>query len=211
MLVLQYRLSYFIPNSMLIVNYLLYLIDQIAYIMVLNKKIFLLFAAGWLGISGYFTDPALQDNQAQITLHLVSDNVVGTIGGLQTKSHFDPEQLHESFIRAKVQVASLKTGNMARDLRLFSKKFLGKKKYPEIAFKSTRIVQDHTGYLVVGNLTIKDISKSTVLDTRLIQDTIFAVTSVNLMDFGIQVNEKRFENKVDVYIRIPLNASPPQD
>ncbi|XLS27382.1 YceI family protein [Flavobacteriaceae bacterium M23B6Z8] len=144
------------------------------------------------------------DDQASIRLEIVSDGIIGSIEGLKTEVEFDQEQLEASFIKATLDVSTLSTGNMVRDIKLTSRKYLHKKKFPNITFKSVSIRNVYTGYLITGELTIKEITKEVVFDVGYSDGAVIGVGSVNLMDFDIELSNKRYENKLDIYIDLPL-------
>lgn len=144
------------------------------------------------------------DNQATIRLELMSQGILGEIEGLKTTVEFDAENLEESYIKATLDVTTLNTGNMVRDIKLTSRKYLNKKKFPTITFKSISIKDVYTGYLITGELTIKEKTKNIVFDVGYSEGSVIGVGSINLLDFDIELSEKRYENKLDIYIDFPL-------
>jgi polyisoprenoid-binding protein YceI len=70
----------------------------------------------------------------------------------------------ESSAELTIQTNSISTGVADRDGHLRSEDFLAVDKFPEIAFKSTRVV-GHSGdeFTVVGDLTIRDVTKEVEL------------------------------------------------
>ncbi|WP_340198547.1 YceI family protein [Ascidiimonas sp. W6] len=173
--------------------------------MLLAKKLLAIAGLGILVIF-FLSPPKIEvlDNQASIRLELASERISGTINGLETEVLFDAKNLSESIIRATLEVGTLSTGNMVRDIKFGSRKYLHKKKHPVISFKSLQIKDVGNGYLITGELTIKDITKETVFHVGYTQGSIVGVGSINLMDYGIELSEKRYENKMDVYIDFPL-------
>ncbi|MFC4111575.1 YceI family protein [Nonomuraea zeae] len=86
----------------------------------------------------------------------------------KVRGHFDSftgsvtvaENPLESTAELTIQTASITTGVADRDGHLRSDDFLSVEKYPEITFKSTRVV-GHSGdeFTVVGDLTVRDVTK----------------------------------------------------
>lgn len=77
------------------------------------------------------------------------------------------EHLADVRVEATIGTASIYTGDDERDEDLRSGNFLEASRYPEIHFRSTRVEQtsdDEGG--VVGELTIKDVTRPVVLDVR---------------------------------------------
>ncbi|NAS30636.1 hypothetical protein GTQ40_06610 [Flavobacteriaceae bacterium R38] len=142
------------------------------------------------------------DDQAIINLHLASKDITGSVGGLITDVYFDPENLHKSFVKAELSTQTISTGNKLRDIKLMSKKFLNKKKYEKITFKSKKIVAVDNGYIINGEINIKGIVKPTAIDAVYSEGVIVAFASINLMDYDIEFSDKRNENKLDIYIKL---------
>jgi polyisoprenoid-binding protein YceI len=79
----------------------------------------------------------------------------GSFDTLQGQLHIDEQNPANSWVEAEVDAASINTHNILRDTHLRSNAFFAVKKYPTIAFKSTRV--EHIGdsaYKVTGNLTL---------------------------------------------------------
>lgn len=86
-------------------------------------------------------------------------DITGTITG-------DPENWTEAKIEAAIGAASIDTRNEDRDNHLRSADFFEADKYPEIRFVSKEITEAGEGkYKVVGDLTIRDVTKEVALDT----------------------------------------------
>src|SRR5690606_16701542 len=76
----------------------------------------------------------------------------------------DPEA---SLVDAVLSVASLDTGNAQRDRHLRSADFFDVDTYPQMTFRSTSVQRGAKDvWLVVGNLTIRDINHEVVLPVR---------------------------------------------
>ena len=175
--------------------------------MLFEKKLLGITALFLFAVSFYSTPTInVNDDLATIRLQLVSDGILGTISGLKTSIEFDPEQLEKSFVKATLEVKTLSTRNKVRDYKLGSRKYLYKKKYPTISFKSTYIRDVYDGYLIVGDLTIKDQTKQVAFDVAYREGKIVGAGSINLLDFNIKMSDKRFENKLDVYIDLPVSG-----
>jgi len=63
-----------------------------------------------------------------------------------------------------VKAASITTGSEQRDGHLKTGDFLEVEKYPDIVFKVTKVTRKGDQYEVVGDLTIKDVTKEITLD-----------------------------------------------
>ncbi|GII84644.1 polyisoprenoid-binding protein [Sphaerisporangium siamense] len=70
----------------------------------------------------------------------------------------------ESSAELTIRTASIETGSADRDNHLRSEDFLAVEKFPELTFRSTRVVE-HSGddFTVVGDLTIRDVTRPVTL------------------------------------------------
>ncbi len=89
----------------------------------------------------------------------------GRFNRLHGHLHIDEQNPANSWVEAEVDAASINTHNLLRDTHLRSNAFFAVKKYPTIAFKSTRV--EHIGgsaYKVTGNLTLLGTTKPITFD-----------------------------------------------
>lgn len=109
-------------------------------------------------------DPA--HSSADFTVrHMMVTNVRGSFGNLSGTINFDPENPGASSVEATIDVATINTGVEDRDNHLRSADFFEVEKYPNITFKSTDVeVTGDKSAKVTGDLTIRDVTKSVVLD-----------------------------------------------
>lgn len=89
-------------------------------------------------------------------------------GGFDSFSgHVQLEQI-ESFknaeIRFDLDVASINTRDDSRDHHLISADFFDADRYPKITFVKTATEGDSTNFKLIGDLTIKDVTKEVVFD-----------------------------------------------
>jgi polyisoprenoid-binding protein YceI len=81
--------------------------------------------------------------------------------------HIDEQNPANSWVEAEVDAASLTTHNLLRDTHLRSNAFFAVKKYPTMAFRSTRVEQiGGTAYKVTGNLTLLGTTKPITFDVE---------------------------------------------
>ena len=84
----------------------------------------------------------------------------GHFSGLKSTIRFDEHDLGSSSIAASIDASTVNTGIGLRDHHLrVEEQFLNVKKYPEISFRSKKIVKSEKGFTADGELTIKGITK----------------------------------------------------
>jgi polyisoprenoid-binding protein YceI len=66
----------------------------------------------------------------------------------------------QSSVTATVDLNSINTGQEQRDAHIRSADFFEVEKYPEMTFVSTGIKQSEEGFVLEGDLTIKDVTKT---------------------------------------------------
>jgi polyisoprenoid-binding protein YceI len=104
-----------------------------------------------------------------------------------------------STAEATLQTASIDTGTPDRDKHLVSGDFLAVEKFPTITFGNARVTgQKGSDFTVVGDLTIKDVTREVTLDVELdgvAKDpwgneklAITAKTEIDREDWGITYN-----------------------
>lgn len=98
--------------------------------------------------------------------HLMISTVRGHFGAVSGTIVLDEANPEASTVTAEIDVTSIDTRQEQRDAHLRSADFFDVEKYPNIAFRSTRIEALGGGrYNVVGDLTIRDVTREVVLET----------------------------------------------
>ena len=99
--------------------------------------------------------------------HLIVATVRGEFEQFSGTVEFDEEDLTRSQADIRIEAASVTTRNAQRDEHFRSADFFDVERYPYITFKSKRVImQDaHHGQLV-GDLTIRNITRDVVLDAE---------------------------------------------
>ena len=99
--------------------------------------------------------------------HLIVATVRGEFEQFSGTVEFDEEDLTRSQADIRIEAASVTTRNAQRDEHFRSADFFDVERYPYITFKSKRVImQDaHHGQLV-GDLTIRNITREVVLDAE---------------------------------------------
>lgn len=127
--------------------------------------------------------------------HLVISNVKGVFKELSGSILYDEKEFSKSSVQVTIQVKSIDTGNQDRDTHVKNPDFLDVEKYPEIAFKSSKIEKQKDKLLATGTLSLHGVSKEVQIPFTMfgpIQDpwgkTRFGVEGkvmINRQDYGI--------------------------
>ncbi len=99
--------------------------------------------------------------------HLVITTIKGQFRDFEGAALIDEANPGNSSVTASIDVASIDTNVPDRDTHLRSDDFFNAEKFPKITFKSTRVeLVDGTHAKVHGDLTIRDVTRTVVLDTE---------------------------------------------
>lgn len=97
--------------------------------------------------------------------HLMIATVKGSFGKYDVSFSGDEGDLTKASVVAKIETASIDTGNAQRDGHLRSPDFFDAEKYPEISFVGKKIVGDVFGdFKIVGDLSIHGVTKEVTLN-----------------------------------------------
>jgi len=99
--------------------------------------------------------------------HMMIASVHGEFDQIGGSVEFDPQDLQRSSVDVKIDAASINTREPQRDAHLKSPDFLDVEKYPYLVFKSKRVeAADATHGRLVGDLTIRDVTREVALDVE---------------------------------------------
>lgn len=147
------------------------------------------------------------DSSASIVKFTVKNfpaNVKGTIKGMEAEISFDPSDLAHSSIKASVDINTLHTGIGLRDKHLKTAEFFDAAKYPKLTFTSKSISKTDKGYVTVGDLTMKDVTKEVQLpftfNTTNTGGVFTGTLSVNRADYHIGSKGGIIASQIEVEI-----------
>jgi len=138
------------------------------------KRIIALLSVTLLTLSGAFAQEATwvadkAHTQVMFTVsHLVIADVTGRFGDFDiTLTQKENDDFSGSDLNAEIRTASVSTDNERRDGHLRSDDFFNAEKFPAISFKASSFEKvDQSSYKITGELTMRDVTKSVVLDTE---------------------------------------------
>jgi polyisoprenoid-binding protein YceI len=156
----------------------------------------------WNGLTlpapGTFVIDASHTRVGFVARHLMITKVRGSFPGVSGELVV-AEDPQASTVSATMATATITTGTEERDAHLRSADFLDVEKFPELTFRSKRVTeQDGTSFTLVGDLTIKDVTREVALRVEFEgvavspwgQEVVAftARTEIDREDFGITWN-----------------------
>lgn len=117
-------------------------------------------------------------------------SVDGSFSGLTGFLQFEKDNIAKSEIFLSVNSNSVNTQNKERDKHLKKEDYFNVDTFPLITFKSTKITKviGLNKYVIVGNLTIKGITKQIEFDA-----TISNKDSIKILKGAFQINRRTFK------------------
>jgi polyisoprenoid-binding protein YceI len=104
---------------------------------------------------------------AFIGRHFMLTKVRGRFTGLEGRIEVG-EQLDDSTVDVRIDVASIDSGDQTRDDHLRSDDLFDVDRHPEATFRSTRVQIDGSSGSMIGDLTIRGVTRTVALDIRYI-------------------------------------------
>ncbi len=142
-------------------------------------------------------------NHSQVTFsarHMGIFTVRGSFGKFEIDLDYNAKNPAASSVVARIDAASIDTGNEQRDGHLASPDFLDAETYPELVFESTRIekLSGRTGK-IHGDLTIRGVTRPATLDVEFTDEVrspwgttsmgFNARTVIDRTDWGLNWNQ----------------------
>jgi polyisoprenoid-binding protein YceI len=130
--------------------------------------------------------------------HLMVSDVRGEFKTYTATITLDPKNVENSSVEVTIDAPSISTNNEKRDGHLKSPDFFDVEKYPTITFKSKKIVKKGDGWVAVGDLTMRGVTKEIELPFTLTGPVnlgpasvigVSAATEINRQDFGVSWNK----------------------
>jgi polyisoprenoid-binding protein YceI len=131
--------------------------------------------------------------------HMMITNVTGVFEAATGTIDYTPGNPGATKADITIEAKSINTRNARRDTHLKTDDFINVEKYPAITFKSKRVQNVRAdGFDMVGDLTIRDVTKEVVLDGEYegqIDDPygnkragFTATTQISRSEFGVRWN-----------------------
>jgi polyisoprenoid-binding protein YceI len=144
-------------------------------------------------------DPAHSQIQFSVR-HMMISNVRGRFENFTGAIEFEEKDPTRSLVDVQIETASINTRETQRDNHLKSPDFLNAEKYPYLSFKGKRIEKiDDSHGRVIGDLTIRDVTKEVALDVEYagqakspwgtVSAGFSATAKINRKDWGLTYNQ----------------------
>jgi len=171
----------------------------------------------------YQIDPKHSAAHFQVR-HMTIAFVKGEFGNVTGTVNFDPANLGAASVDVSIEVASLYTRDKDRDGHMQSPDILDAAANPTVKFKSKKVSKADAGYSVVGDLTLRGVTKEITLNVSNVSDEVTdpwtlkrrgvtANTKINRSAFGMGWNMElpgvglMVSDEVEVSIDIEMTRS----
>ena len=131
-------------------------------------SVFVLAFTGGLFAADTYTVDASHTTVGFSVRHMGISNVKGTFPKVSGTLLLDEKNMAKSSVDITIDVASVNTNNEKRDAHLQSPDFFDVAQFPTVTFKSKTVAKTAQGYSVVGDLTMKGVTKTVSIPFTLV-------------------------------------------
>ncbi len=132
--------------------------------------------------------------------HMLITKVSGKFKEFSGTIDYDEKDITKSSVLVTIKTASIDTESERRDNHLRSADFFDAENFPEITFASKKIEKRGDGYVAVGDLTMRGVTKEIALPFTILGSVkdqrsgtrigIEASAALNRFDFGVKWDRK---------------------
>ena len=120
---------------------------------------------------------------------------------IQGTINVDNEKPAASSVNVTIPLSSINTNVAALDKHIQGAEFFDAAKYPNITFKSTKVeTKDKKHFKIMGDLTIKGVTKPVVLDATLNKQAVHPMTKLPTIGFNATTAFNRSAFGVAAYV-----------
>ena len=158
-------------------------------------------------------------SQAKFSIRHFAETVDGTFNDVSGTIAYEPSDLTRSRVHVAIKISSVNTGKSQRDEHLQGNEFFDAHNYPEMIFDSQRIEKRASGYVAIGNFTMRGTTKSIEIPFTLAVSgnpstgtmNIRGATTINRRDYKVG-SEEMTDNQLtlgdEVKIELNIQATP---
>ena len=149
-------------------------------------------------LTGDYTLDSSHSRLGFVARHAVVTKVRGQFGEWNATAHIDADNPAASSVKVTINPGSVSTGAPDRDAHLASADFFDVEKFPEWSFTSTEVTREGTDWVITGDFTVRDVTKSITIafeETGSAKDPFGNIrvgfeggTEINRKDFGLTWN-----------------------
>lgn len=169
-------------------------------------------------------DPAHTEVEFSVR-HMMISTVKGSFPGVEGIIELPGEDGAGASVDVTIDAASITTGNQDRDAHLRGEDFFHVEKWPSLRFRSRSVERKGDGFRVVGDLTIRDVTREVAFDAEELGRGIDpwgnprvafrAETRINRKDYGLTWNQALEAGGVlvgdEVRIHLEVQAIPARE
>lgn len=165
--------------------------------------------------STWTIDP-MHANAQFLVKHLGISTIQGDFTKISGTVMLDDSDITNSSVNVTIDVNSVDTRVQRRDDDLRSEHFFNVAKYPTMTFQSTKITKEGDGLKMMGNLTIRGVTKEVTLDVTGPTKPITAMgglrrgasatTKINRQDFGVAADPGMVGDDITILIDLEMTA-----
>ncbi|MEZ5044845.1 MAG: YceI family protein [Saprospiraceae bacterium] len=138
--------------------------------------------------------------------------VNGAFSDINLQGTFFPTEITKSQWSATLSVKSLDTGIKKRDTHLLSEDYFDADKYPSIKIVSKILKATQNGYILEGDLQIKDVKKAIVIPFRVEEQgdhfLLKGELTLNRIDYGVGEKSWLMNQNVTISIACAIKKTP---
>lgn len=133
--------------------------------------------------------------------HMGLSTFVGRFNKLEASLNFDPQNIHDIFLDARVDTDSIDSNNSELDKQLRSARWFDTTVFPQARFITQRVAaRTDNHYAIYGQLTLHGISKPVVLDAIFHGGADNILTGFYTIGFSATTKIKRSDFAIDSYL-----------
>ena len=152
------------------------------------------------GIGGKWTLDPMHSRIGFVIRHVMINDIHGSFGDFSGNLDVNQKDFTKSSVNFTAKIASIDTKVAPRDAHLKSPDFFGAAKYPEMTFRSQRVMRSGNGFRVLGVFTMHGVSRSIIIPFTAkgpVKDGfgttragVKARFDLNRQDYGVKWNQK---------------------
>ena len=124
---------------------------------------------------------------------------------------FNPENLEASYFKLTIPTITINTGIKGRDKHLRKAKYFDVENYPNLTFESTKITKTDSGYMLMGELTIKKTTRAIEIPFTIeevdSQKSLSGYVELDRRDYDVGKNHLILGDLVRISIKVPYKEN----